>query len=122
LSSHIAWSFHDSYTFHFSLTEWVFRGNTNHPLLAPILIQVGRFVLISQRRSSQSCFAVLSHKYEFADAAEALLSVLALPNGTTISSADTALLAFVETGVFDIVGEAGGVVRVGERGRKVDFC
>jgi len=68
---------------------------------------------------------VLSHKYEFADSAEELLSDLSLPNGTTISLAGTAL--FVLKGcVFDTVGDAGGeaddVELVGDRGRNVDFC
>lgn len=68
---------------------------------------------------------MLSHKYEFADSAEALLSDLSLPNGTLISPAATALV--VPRGcVFDTVGDAGGeaddVELVGDRGRNVDFC
>jgi hypothetical protein len=70
---------------------------------------------------------VLSHKYEFADSAEALLSDLSLPNGTTISPAGIASLAsVVEAFAFDTVGDTGGeaddVELVGDRGRKVDFC
>lgn len=77
------------------------------------------------RGSPQSFFAVLSHKYEFADSAEALLSDLSLPNVTTISPAEKVL--FVSEGcVFDTVGDAGGEAngaeRVGDRGRNVDFC
>ena len=68
---------------------------------------------------------MLSHKYEFADAAEALLSDLSLPNGTTMSPA-TAALFVPRDCVFDMVGDAGGEAdgaeRVGDRGRNVDFC
>jgi len=52
---------------------------------------------------------VLSHKYEFEDAEEALLSVLALPNGTTMSSTETVSLTATETCGFDVVDEADGV-------------
>jgi hypothetical protein len=80
---------------------------------------------ISQAGSPQSFFAVLSHKYELADSAEALLSDLSLPNGTTMSSAGTALVVPGDC-VFDTVGDAGGEAdgaeRVGDRGRNVDFC
>jgi hypothetical protein len=47
---------------------------------------------------------VLNHRYEFIDADEAVLSDLALPNGTTMSPASSASL-----GVFDKLGRAVGV-------------
>jgi hypothetical protein len=99
-----------------------------NPLLklpSPILKQIARILPSFQADLPQSFFAVLSHRYEFADAAEALLSDLSLPNGTTISPAETVL--FVTEGcVFDTGGDAGGEAdgaeRVGDRGRNVDFC
>ena len=102
-----------------------FSSDANHFLLMPSLNQVDRTQSSSQVNTPQSCFAVLSHKYEFADSAEALLSDLSLPNGTTISPDETVL--FVSEGcVFDTVGDAGGEAdgaeRVGDRGRNVDFC
>ena len=82
---------------------------------------------LSRVSSPQSFFAVLSHKYEFADSVEALLSDLSLPNGTTISIAGIAPLAsVVEAFACDTVGDMGGeaddVELVGDRGRNVDFC
>jgi hypothetical protein len=52
---------------------------------------------------------VLSHRYEFEDAEEALLSVLALPNGTTMSSTETVSLTATEICGVDVVDEADGV-------------
>ena len=91
----------------------------------PHAAQVGRVILFSQAGTPQSFFAVLSHKYELADSAEALLSDLSLPNGTTMSPATPALFVLGDC-VFDTVGDAGGEVDevelVGDRGRNVDFC
>jgi hypothetical protein len=52
---------------------------------------------------------VLSHRYEFVDDEEALLSVLALPNSPTMSLSETASLTSAEACVFDVVDDADGV-------------
>lgn len=110
-----------------SLRGLWFSIDAHHSLLTPNLTK--STTSFQPRKyltgSPQSFFAVLSHKYEFADSAEALLSDLPLPNGTTISPTETVL--FVSEGcVFDTVGDAGGEAdgaeRVGDRGRNVDFC
>ena len=107
-----------------------FSSDANHPLLmlrSPFFNQVDRILPTSKADSPQSCFAVLSHKYEFADSAEALLSDLSLPNGTTMSPVGIAPLACVaQAFAFDTVGDTGGEVDdvelMGDRGRNVDFC
>jgi hypothetical protein len=62
---------------------------------------------------------VPNHRYEFADADEAVLSDLALSNGTMMSPASRE-----PPGVFDKLGKAVGVDWMGDRGRKLDleFC
>jgi hypothetical protein len=59
---------------------------------------------------------VPSQRYEFVDADEAVLSDLALSNGTMMSPAWREAL-----GVFDKQGKAVGVDWMGESGRKLDL-
>lgn len=62
---------------------------------------------------------MLSQRYEFADADEALLSDLALPNGTMISLVVRASLEFVDDGVFEKLGMDVGVDWTGDSGRNL---
>jgi len=68
------------------------------------------------------CFAVLSQRDEFADAVEAMLSDLALSNGTMMSPAEIASLEPADDGVFDKLGVAVGVDWMGDSGRNFDCC
>lgn len=61
------------------------------------------------KSSVHSCFAVPNQRYEFADADEAVLSDLALPNGTMMSPAMRALAVSADESVFDKAGGAVGV-------------
>jgi hypothetical protein len=63
-----------------------------------------------------SCFVVPNQRYEFVDADEAVLSDLALSNGTMMSPAWREAL-----GVFDKLGKAVGLDWMGESGRKLDL-